>query len=150
MFLRLGRRRDRAADRLRRARQVAIKPDYALFADGPGQFPVTFFHLGQYFPKTVTMHAVFGGEAREILYLPEYFEMPDSSPARKLPETAGFAGFRFQESRNGHPGRDGKPLDWRKNDWVAFLGASYFRAIGSDYQYGISPEASSIRPSLEC
>ena len=128
--------------------KLRFKPEYALFADGPGQFPVTFFHLGQFFPKTVTMHAVFGGEAREILYLPEYFEMPASSPARKLPESAGFAGFRFQESRFGHPGRDGKPLDWRKNDWVAFLGASYFRAIGSDYQYGISARGIAIDPAV--
>ena len=43
----------------------------------------------------------------------------------------GFAGFRFQEARSGH-------LDWRKNDWVAFLGASYFRAIGELFQYGLS------------
>ena len=52
-------------------------------------------------------------------------------PAHRLPDNSGFAGFRFQEARNGK-------LDWRKNDWVAFLGASYFRAIGELYQYGLS------------
>jgi glucans biosynthesis protein len=57
--------------------------------------------------------------------------MPADSPARKLPDNSGFAGFRFQEARTGK-------LDWRKNDWVAFLGASYFRAIGELYQYGLS------------
>ena len=55
---------------------------------------------------------------------------PDS-PAHRLPDNSGFAGFRFQEARAGK-------LDWRKNDWVAFLGASYFRAIGELYQYGLS------------
>src|SRR5690606_9699250 len=96
--------------------KLRFKPAYALFANGPGHFPVTFFHLGQYFSKTVSIYAVFGEDAQEILYQPEYFEMPDASPARKLPQSAGFAGFRFQESREGHPGRDGKTLDWRKND----------------------------------
>jgi glucans biosynthesis protein len=51
--------------------------------------------------------------------------------ARRLPEGSGFAGLRIQEPRTGG-------LDWRKNDWVAFLGASYFRAIGELFQYGLS------------
>lgn len=128
--------------------RIRFKPEYALFADGPGQFPVTFFHLGKNFPKTVHMHVVIAGEAKEIVYRPEYFDMPADSPARHLPENAGFAGFRFQESRKGHPGRKGEILDWRKNDWVAFLGASYFRAIGSDYQYGISARGIAIDPAV--
>ncbi len=128
---------------------LRYKPDYALFADGPGQFPVTFFHLGQYFQKSIRMHVVADGQAREIVYKPDYFEMPADSVARKLPETAGFAGFRFQESRNGHPDRLGKEkLDWKKNDWVAFLGASYLRAIGGDYQYGISARGVAIDPAV--
>jgi glucans biosynthesis protein len=77
------------------------------------------------------MHVVERGQAREIIYDDAYFEMPADSPARKLPDNSGFAGFRFQEPRNGK-------LDWRRNDWVAFLGASYFRAIGELYQYGLS------------
>src|SRR3546814_15461940 len=52
------------------------------------------------------------------------------SVARQLPEDSGFAGFRLQESTtNG---------DWQTHDWVAFLGASYFRAIGALEQYGLS------------
>jgi glucans biosynthesis protein len=66
--------------------------------------------------------------------------MPADSPARKLPRGSGFAGFRFQESRLG----DQQVKDWRKNDWVAFLGASYFRAIGDLYQYGLSARGVAI------
>ena len=39
-------------------------------------------------------------------------------------------GFRLQESR--------RRADWPTQDWVAFLGASYFRAIGALGQYGLS------------
>src|SRR3546814_16411112 len=61
--------------------------------------------------------------------------MPKDSITRKLPEDSGFAGFRLQEST----ARDGKPQDWwQTHDWVAFLGASYFRAIGALEQYGLS------------
>ena len=111
--------------------RIKYRTDLALFADGPGRSPVTFFHLGRYFQKPVRMHAVEGGQAREILYDPGYFDMPADSPAHELPRDSGFAGFRFQEARGGS-------LDWRTNDWVAFLGASYFRAIGELAQYGLS------------
>ena len=111
-------------------------------------WPVTFFHLGRYFQKPVRMHVVEGGKAREIVYDESYFEMPADSPAKQLPPGAGFAGFRFQESRSGHPGRKGEKLDWRKNDWVAFLGASYFRAIGELYQYGLSARGLAVDPAV--
>ena len=116
--------------------KIKFKTDLALWANGPSPFPVTFFHLGRYFRKPVRMHVVEKdrtgqGIAREILYDTAYFDMPADSPAHELPKNSGFAGFRFQERRDGK-------LDWRKNDWVAFLGASYFRAIGELYQYGLS------------
>ena len=77
------------------------------------------------------MHVVEGGQAARSSTTTAYFDMPADSPAHRLPDNSGFAGFRFQEARDGK-------LDWRKNDWVAFLGASYFRAIGELYQYGLS------------
>lgn len=120
--------------------QIRFKPECALFADGPGAYPVTFFHLGRFFQKPVRMYAVERGAAREIIYEPKAFDMPADSPARKLTENAGFAGFRFQESRFG----DQDKLDWHTNDWVAFLGASYFRAIGELHQYGMSARGIAI------
>src|SRR5579859_7719135 len=111
--------------------QIKFRPDMALEAQGPGEFPVTFFHLGQFFQKAVKIHAVENGQQREIIYRADYFDMPADSIARQLPKGIGFAGFRVQERRGGK-------LDWRSNDWVAFLGASYFRAIGELRQYGLS------------
>ena len=128
--------------------KIRFKPEMALWANGPSPWPVTFFHLGRYFQKPVRMHVIDGGKAREIVYDESYFEMPADSPARELPTGAGFAGFRFQESRSGHPGRKGEMLDWKKNDWVAFLGASYFRAIGELYQYGLSARGLAIDPAV--
>jgi glucans biosynthesis protein len=100
--------------------------DYAL----SGQFPTTFFHLGSYFPKTIRMYELRDGQARELLYQPHYFDMPADSPAKRFPIDAGFAGFHVHESR--------QRSDWKTQDWVAFLGASYFRAIGALNQYGLS------------
>lgn len=117
--------------------KISFNPNDALYADGPGRFPITFFHLAKWFPKAVAMYAVANGHAREIRYSPAYFRMPAEAVARELPPGAGFAGFRVQEARDGK-------LDWRRNDWVAFLGASYFRAVGELFQYGMSARGVAI------
>jgi periplasmic glucans biosynthesis protein len=114
--------------------KIKFKMDHALFANGPQRFPVSFFHLGMFFAKAVEMNVVANGEAREIIYDQSYFDMPDDSVAKQLPQGAGFAGLRVQEARDGK-------LDWKKNDWVAFLGAAYFRSIGELFQYGLSARA---------
>ena len=128
--------------------KIRFRTDVAPFSTeirgevGKGRFPATFFHLGRYFKKPQRIHVLDGGQAREILYREDYFDMPKDSLAHKLPKGAGFAGFRFQEANTGDGGKGlgwkGKDLPWQSNDWVAFLGASYFRAIGDEFQYGLS------------
>jgi glucans biosynthesis protein len=75
--------------------KIRFDTRYALFADGPGMYPVTFFHLGEFFQKGIRMHVLSDGQSRQILYNSAYFEMPKVSPASKLPEQAGCAGFRL-------------------------------------------------------
>jgi glucans biosynthesis protein len=110
--------------------KIHYKTERALSAEGPGVFPTTFFHLGAFFPKAIKMHELRAGQAREIMYSPDYFDMPKDSVARKLPKNSGFAGFHVHESK--------QRSDWKTQDWVAFLGASYLRAIGALNQYGLS------------
>lgn len=110
--------------------KLQYRRDNSPYGDGSGAYPLTFFHLGRYFRKPVHMHLVDHGVAREISYQAGYFEMPKDSVARKLPENIGFAGFRLHE----HVALN----DWKTQDWAAFLGASYFRAIGDEGQYGLS------------
>lgn len=119
--------------------RIRFKSERAPNATGPGAYPITFFHLGRYFQRAVRMFVVREGQARELLYSVDLFDMPADSPARGLPADAGFAGFRVQENR--------VRSDWQTQDWLAFLGASYFRAIGSDKQYGLSARGLVINTS---
>src|SRR3569833_3248885 len=124
--------------------RIKFNTDFALFRNGPGDYPVTCFHLGKYFRAPAHMYVLSGAgpgaTASEVLYDPAYFSMPTNSAAHELPKGAGFAGFRLQESRSA----DQQKLDWHTNDWVAFLGASYFRAIGEMAQYGLSARGVAI------
>jgi glucans biosynthesis protein len=89
------------------------------------------------------MYAVEKGAelAREIIYDPEYFDIPTGNVARKLPaDPSCFAGFWVREAKDG-------PLDWRQEEpWVTFLGASYFRAKGELGQVGISARGIALTP----
>ena len=97
--------------------------------------PIQFFHMGRFFKEPVHMYEVGGGQAREILYSPDAFDMPDDSPAKALPHDIGFAGFRVMRPD-------------LKTDWISYLGASYFRTDGQSRQYGQSTRGLAINTGL--
>ncbi len=98
--------------------------------------PVQLFHLASLFLEPVHMHVVAGETAREILYDPHLFETPEGHPARELRAAdLGFAGFRVMAPD-------------LKTDWLAFLGASYFRTSGPFNQYGISARGLAIDTAM--
>jgi glucans biosynthesis protein len=106
---------------------IRFREDRALWAGDHLRFRVQFFHLGMQFRTPVRMHEVVDGVAREIAYAPSLFDLTRSGlDAATLPHDLGFAGFRL----NFAP-------DFQR-DVAAFLGASYFRAVGQTMQYGLS------------
>jgi glucans biosynthesis protein len=111
--------------------QVIYRPSATLWTDGPPDQAVRFFPIGRASPKPVAMHVVSGGQARQIPYSPALFDMPADSPFRALGDAAGFGGFRVLNAD-------------RATDWVAFLGASYFRAADPFNQYGLSARGLAI------
>ncbi len=114
--------------------QIRFRPDEAIWADGPA-FPVELFHVGRYFQEPAQIHVLKEGRAREVQYTPELFNYGTSTFARDLPKDIGFAGFRVMLSK-------GEP------DWLAVLGASYFRTPGETRQYGISARGIAIDTGL--
>lgn len=114
---------------------IRYKPNWSLWQSPDTGAPVRFFHQGRYFKLPVAMYEVADGEAREIVYTPRAFQYEDSELAVKLIEDLGFAGFRLMDP-------DGE------SDWLAFLGASYFRSAGPEGQYGISARGLGIDTGL--
>jgi len=129
--------------------QIHFNAEEALFAEGPGAYPIAFFPPGKFFPTAVRMYRLEGSAehatAREIAFDKRLFDIPADNPAQRLGPQAGFAGFRVQESRLG----DQQRLNWRNNDWAAFLGASYFRAIGDQFQYGLSARGIAVNVKVQ-
>ncbi|MCX5516927.1 glucan biosynthesis protein D [Kaistia defluvii] len=114
---------------------IVFRRDHALWADGKGGDPIQLFHLGKYFQEPASVHVVDDGQSREILYRRSAFDMPEGHPARALPDDIGFAGFRIE-------------MPSQTSDWLAFLGASYFRSSGSQDQYGLSARGIAVNTAM--
>lgn len=118
---------------------IRYRPKHALWAGRPSQFRAEFFHRGLTFVEPVHLYEVANGVAEEIGYDPTWFDLSKTGVnGAALPQDLGFAGFRLQFH-----------TDW-KRDVAAFLGASYFRAVGGDYlQYGLSARGLAIDTGLD-
>jgi len=115
--------------------QIRFIPSSGLWADGTGPFPVQFFHLGRFFKTPVALSVVKDGSAREILYSRSLFSYGSVNFTADLPDDLGFAGFRVMD-----PGGN--------TDWLAFLGAAYFRSSGQLDQYGLSARGIAVDTGL--
>ena len=112
---------------------IRYRADHALWTPDRLQFRVKFFHLGLFYKTPVRIFEVVDGSAQELAYDPAMFDYGKSGVAgARLPSDLGFAGFNVLFHTD--------PV----RDIVAFLGASYFRAVGGEMQYGLSARGLAI------
>jgi periplasmic glucans biosynthesis protein len=119
-----------------RHNQIRYRADMTVWGDDPDGPPVQFFHPGRYFKEPVRVSIVKDAMARDVAYTPDAFEMPEGHPALGLSDETGFAGFRVM-----NPNQEG--------DWLAYLGASYFRTAGPEGQFGLSARGIAIDAAVD-
>ncbi len=99
-------------------------------------FEVQFFHRGFNFDRRVNISEVVDGQARPIIYNPNWFDFGRvvRQPG-KLPRSLGFAGFRVHY-----------PLQTPtyKDELIVFLGATFFRVLGRNQDYGLTARGLAI------
>jgi periplasmic glucans biosynthesis protein len=106
------------------AQKIKFRSDKALWANGPGPFPIRLFHVDKFNPLPVRINVLSGGTARQIIYSASDFDYGGTGLENKLPAHLGFSGFRVMNGPKS------------ETDWLAFQGASYFRSSGQQNQYG--------------
>lgn len=115
-------------------RDIRFRQEHALWR-GDRLFEVQFFHPGFLYDVPVDIHVLKDGRIEELRFDPDMFRYDDdTAPLRDAlagidPEKLGFAGFRLHYPLN--------TPDY-KDEFVVFLGASYFRVIGRGQDYGLS------------
>lgn len=105
-------------------------------------FRLGAFHMGWLFPEPVRIYEVANDEATEMRFSTDDFEYLNEL-AKRVPEHAklpGVAGFRLNYALN----RPDK-LD----ELTAFVGASYFRALGRNSAYGLSSRGLALNTATD-
>jgi glucans biosynthesis protein len=120
-------------------RDIRFKPDRALWRDTKLPFEVAFFHLGLHFDQPVKINEVSAGAVREIKFDPALFDYGANRIDPQRMNGLGFAGFRVHYPIN---------TPKYKDEVLAFIGASYFRALGKGQIYGISARGLAIDTGL--
>ena len=116
---------------------IHYREERALWAAEGLRYQIRFAHLGFAVLKPVRMFAVEDGQAREIAYDPTMWDYSRSGlDVRQLPANLGFGGFQVFYHTD------------RVRDCAVFQGASYFRAVDGDMQYGMSHRGLAVDTGL--
>ncbi|HEY4975389.1 MAG TPA: glucan biosynthesis protein, partial [Steroidobacteraceae bacterium] len=116
-------------------RNIQFRGEQALWRH-QALFEVQFFHRGFAYDKRVNVTEVGdNGVLRVINYDPAQFEFGKGAPPKDLPPDLGFAGLRVHFPLQSPDYKD---------ELIAFLGASYFRLLGRDQNYGASARGLAI------
>ncbi len=116
-------------------RGIQFNPDSGLWKDTDLPFNMEFFAPGLYFPTAISISVVDGDSSRPVLFSKDVFRYAHLVPDLPVDDTLGYAGFRMRTTIND-------PV--RKDEFVVFQGASYFRAVGKGQIYGLSARGLAI------
>ncbi len=119
-------------------RDIRFNPTKSLWVDDP--FRVQFFHLGFIYQQPVIINYIDKNGSHRLPFSPNLYEYAKNDYKDPLAADIGFAGFRIHYPLNTPTYAD---------ELVAFLGASYFRALGKNLSYGISARGLAIDTALD-
>ncbi|HPD61008.1 MAG TPA: glucan biosynthesis protein G [Thermodesulfobacteriota bacterium] len=120
-------------------RDIRFKPEKALWVKEKLPFTVQFFHPGFYYNRLVAINVVEPSGVKQIPFSPALFDYGKNDFYDKVPPHLGFAGFRLHYPINTKTYYD---------EVVVFLGASYFRAVAQNQNYGLSARGLAINTAL--
>lgn len=121
-------------------RDIRFRPDRNLWANESLPFQLQFFSRGFLYADRVTINVVDQQGAKPLSFSRDLFDFGKNQIPQDLPEDMGFAGFRILHPLNRED---------RLDEVAVFLGASYFRAIGQNQNYGVSARGLAIDTGLE-
>ncbi|MES2832953.1 MAG: glucan biosynthesis protein G [Pseudomonadota bacterium] len=120
-------------------RDIRFDPTKSQWREQKLPFEMAYFHQGRGFDTPVRIHEIVGKSVKEIKFDPASFSYGANTLSQKDLAGLGFAGFRLH-----YPINNAK----YKDEVLAFLGASYFRAVGKGQLYGLSSRGLAIDTAL--
>ena len=109
--------------------RIYYRPEKALWAGTGLPFQAQLFHPGHYYTRLVKINVIDEKGVRQLPFDRELFQYLDPVLRDAVPPAFGYAGVRIHSPLN---------VPGRFDDLIAFLGGTYFRALGKDQHYGLS------------
>ncbi|MCH8551911.1 MAG: glucan biosynthesis protein G [Natronospirillum sp.] len=116
-------------------RRIVFDPEASIWRDEDRPFQLQMFLPGFLHTTPVRIHLVSDGEARRLAFASNLFTFQGRALDLGRLDAGGFAGFRVHHPINTPD---------RYEEFLVFLGASYFRAVGAEQFYGISARGLAI------
>ncbi len=120
-------------------RDIRFRADKSVWRAEGLPFELQFAPLGFLFKQRVAINLVEDGEVRPVAYTNELFDFGRNQVPANLPADLGFAGFKVLYPLHS---------DSHYDEVAVFLGASYFRAVGQNQNYGLSVRGLAIDTGL--
>ena len=112
-----------------RYRCIQFRHDRALWAEENLPMRIEFFHPGYLYQEPVRINEFTSTHVQPVRFAKAFFDYGPLDIADRIPARTGYAGFKILHELNA-PGR------W--DELGSFLGASYYRLLGSGQRYGQS------------
>ena len=120
-------------------RDIRFQMDAGLWAKEKLPFSIDFFHPGWTAKEMVTMYEVVDEKSTPLKFDLSLFDYGKQKIPAGTPPPPGYAGWRARCHLNSQDYMD---------EFLVFLGASYFRAIPANSPYGLSARGLSINSGL--
>ncbi|MDB5964238.1 MAG: periplasmic glucan biosynthesis protein MdoG, partial [Polaromonas sp.] len=118
-------------------RDIRFNTDKALWRNEQLPYEVNFFHVGPH-GDSVRINQITPDGVRRVPYAPADFNFGKNTLQPQRWGDLSFAGFRVHAALNAAGYKD---------ELIAFLGASYFRALGAGQRYGLSARGLAVDPA---
>ncbi len=119
--------------------QITYRDDATLWRDDDSRFRILFRHLGSFYQKPIKVNVIEPGGMSEVAFSKDVFDYGVEGLAEALPAELGYAGLTLHYAEHG-------PSHFPEIG--TFHGASYFRLLGRDQQYGLSARGLAIDTAL--
>lgn len=120
--------------------EIHFRADKSIWRQDSLPFELQMFHRGFVFKDRVRINIIDDGEPTPVQFDPGMFDYGKNNVPEQIQGDIGFAGFKVLYPLN---------RDDRFDEFAVFLGASYFRAIGQDQNYGLSARGLAIDTGLQ-
>lgn len=116
-------------------RDIRFVPEKSIWREDKLPFELQFFHPGLFYDRTVAINLVEKNVPTRLTFDTAAFNYGRNGFANQIPTDMGYAGFRIHSAINKKSYLD---------EFLVFLGASYFRAVGKGQHYGLSARGLAI------